>query len=71
MKMKKFLASVLAVLMTISSMSFIASAQEEGGDAPTTVTITFNRRNGAKNAAVSTATFNTGAAVSFPASHGT
>ena len=67
MKMKKFLASVLAVLMTISSMSFIASAQEEGGDAPTTVTITFNRRNGAKNAAVSTATFNTGAAVSFPA----
>ena len=46
---EKFLASVLAALMAVSSMSFIASAQETETDATLaeTVEITFNRRNGA------------------------
>ncbi len=70
MKMKKFLASVLSVLMLASSMSYIASAQEadEGAEvAAETVTITFNARNGAKNAAVTTADVTVGETITFPA----
>lgn len=77
MKMKKFLASVLAALMAVSSMSFIASAQETETDATLaeTVEITFNRRNGAfakttsdtSMYATTTASFEAGQPVTFPA----
>ncbi len=70
MKMKKFLASVLAALMAVSSMSFIASAQETDDSAEVaseTVTITFNAQNGAKGTAVTTADVAVGEAVPFPA----
>lgn len=77
MKMKKFLASVLAALMAVSSMSFIASAQETETDATLaeTVEITFNRRNGAfakttsdkSMYATTTANFEAGQPVTFPA----
>jgi len=70
MKMKKFLASVLAALMAVSSMSFIASAQETDDSAEVaaeTVTITFNAQNGAKGKAVTTVDVAVGEAVPFPA----
>lgn len=75
MKMKKFLASVLAALMAVSSMSFIASAQETSEETPATVTITFDRQNGAFKKttsdesmyAVTTADVAVGETVTFPA----
>ncbi len=60
--MKKFLASVLSVLMLVSCMSFVVNAQ----DAAETVTITFNTRNGAA-ATSTTFTVGTDTNVTFPA----
>ena len=42
------------------------NAEEEAALAAETVTITFNRRNGAKNATITTADFEVGAKVTFP-----